>query len=196
MKSLITAGVDEAGRGPLAGPVVAAAVILDPSGPSLAVRDSKQMTAGHRERLAGEIRRFALAWAVAEANVAEIARLNILGATLLAMQRAVSRLAIPPQMVHVDGNRLPKLPVPARAVIGGDRLEPAISAASILAKVARDAYMIELDQRFPGYGFARHKGYPTHAHVEALTRYGPCVEHRVGFAPVRAVLEKISKGRS
>ncbi|HEY5720417.1 MAG TPA: ribonuclease HII, partial [Gammaproteobacteria bacterium] len=155
------AGVDEAGRGPLAGPVVAAAVILDPSRPLLGVADSKQLSAARRERLAAAIREAALAWALGSATPQEIDRLNILQATLLAMQRAVAGLGRVPGLVLVDGNRCPALPCPAQALVGGDRRVAAISAASILAKVARDAELERLDARYPGYGFALHKGYPT-----------------------------------
>ncbi|MCS7100155.1 MAG: ribonuclease HII [Burkholderiaceae bacterium] len=181
-------GVDEAGRGPLAGPVVAAAVILDPGAPIAGLRDSKQLAPGRRERLADTIRQQALAWAVAEATVEEIDRLNILQATLLAMQRAVAQLSPPPAYALVDGNRLPRLPVPARAIVGGDARVAAIAAASILAKTARDALMRAFDARFPGYGFAQHFGYPTAEHLAALRRLGACPLHRRSFAPVRAVL--------
>ncbi|MCB1683260.1 MAG: ribonuclease HII [Pseudomonadales bacterium] len=180
-----TAGVDEVGRGPLAGPVVAAAVILDPRRLPPGLRDSKRLTAARRERLDVEIRHNALAWALGRAEVAEIDRLNILNATLLAMQRAVAALTIPPEYVLVDGNRLPELIVPARAIVGGDDLIPEISAASIVAKVARDREMTELDRIYPGYGLARHKGYPTPAHLRALEHLGPTPVHRRSFAPVR-----------
>ncbi|ROR32228.1 ribonuclease HII [Inmirania thermothiophila] len=182
------AGVDEAGRGPLAGPVVAAAVILDPARPVDGLADSKTLAARRREALAARIRERALAWAVAEAGVEEIERLNILGATLLAMRRAVEALAVAPEAVLVDGDRCPPLAVPARAVVRGDRTVAAIAAASILAKVARDAHMQELERCYPGYGFARHKGYPTREHLEALARLGPCPQHRRGFAPVARLL--------
>ncbi len=185
-------GIDEAGRGPLAGPVVAAIVVLAPDQRIDGVRDSKQMTAARRQAAAQEIKARAAAWAIALANVEEIDTLNILHATMLAMRRAVERLAQSPGVLRVDGNRLPDLPGylgDARAIIGGDRTCPAISAASVLAKTARDDLMLALDRRFPAYGFAQHKGYPTAAHLAALTRHGPCPEHRRSFRPVRAVVE-------
>ena len=182
---LLIAGIDEAGRGPLAGPVVAAAVILDPEWPIDGLRDSKLLSARQRTHLAIEIRAHAIAWAVAEAGVAEIDALNILQATLVAMRRAVMALAIVPAEALVDGNRCPELPCPARAIIGGDRDVAAISAASILAKTVRDLQLIELDQRYPGYGFARNKGYGTPEHLAALARNGPCSAHRRSFGPVK-----------
>jgi ribonuclease HII len=185
----LLAGVDEAGRGPLAGPVVAAAVILDPRRPIEGLADSKVLSPRRREQLADIIRDRALCVCVAEASVEEIDRLNILGATLLAMQRAVAGLRLLPQRVLVDGNRLPVLPMPAAAVVGGDAWVPAISAASILAKVQRDQSCAALHARHPQYGFDAHKGYPTPAHLEALRRHGACAAHRRSFAPVRAVLE-------
>jgi len=181
---MLIAGVDEAGRGPLAGPVFAAAVILDPARPIAGLRDSKLLSARRRERLAVEIRSEALAWAVASADVAEIDALNILQATLLAMRRAVEALSIAPQQALIDGNHCPRLSCPARAVIGGDREVAAISAASILAKTARDALLVELDAVYPHYGFARNKGYGTAAHLAALLRHGPTPIHRRSFAPV------------
>lgn len=182
-------GVDEAGRGPLAGPVVAAAVVLDPERPIEGLRDSKKLSAARRERLADEIRDRALDWALGRAEADEIDRLNILQATLLAMRRAVESLRTPPQRVLVDGNRCPRLNVACEAVVRGDATVPAISAASILAKVARDAEMQRLHATYPGYGFDGHKGYPTAAHLAALARIGPCPEHRRSFAPVRRAIE-------
>lgn len=184
-KARLIAGIDEAGRGPLAGPVFAAAVILDARHPIDGLRDSKLLTAAQRERLAEAIRARALAWAVAEAAVAEIDRLNILGATLVAMARAVAALRVAPEEAWVDGNRCPELPCPVRAIVGGDRDVAAISAASILAKTARDALLVELDARYPLYGFAQNKGYSTKEHLAALARHGPCPEHRRSFEPVR-----------
>jgi ribonuclease HII len=184
------AGVDEAGRGPLAGPVVAAAVILDPSRPIAGLKDSKQLTAAQREALALEIRARSLAWAVAWADHEEIDHLNILQASLLAMARAVAALTPQPQRVVVDGNRCPRVLQPVTAVIKGDVTVPAISAASILAKVERDAAMCRLDILYPGYGFAIHKGYPTAAHLAALDVQGVCAVHRRSFGPVRRCLEK------
>ena len=181
-------GADEAGRGPLAGPVVAAAVILDPRRPIDGLRDSKQLSPVRREQLAQAIRGRATAWAVAEASVQEIDRINILQASLLAMQRAIELLEPAAEIALIDGNRLPRLRIEARAVIGGDALEPAISAASILAKQHRDRLMAELDRAFPGYGFAEHAGYPTPGHLQRLRQLGPCVLHRRSFAPVRALL--------
>lgn len=185
---VLTAGVDEAGRGPLAGPVYAAAVILDPARPIDGVSDSKQLRARERERLAVLIRARALAWAVAHVDNLEIDRVNILNASLIAMVRAVESLHIAPQLVLVDGNRCPRLRCNVRAIVGGDARVAAIGAASILAKVARDEEMTRLDRAFPGYGFARHKGYPTPAHLEALHRLGASAIHRRSFAPVRRVL--------
>lgn len=184
------AGVDEVGRGPLAGPVVAAAVILDPARPITGLDDSKRLTARRREALAGDIRAHALAWALGRAEVEEIDRVNILQASMLAMERAVAALPIRPEHVYVDGNRLPNLGIAATAVVGGDAQVAEIAAASILAKVTRDAELVALDERFPGYGFAGHKGYPSRAHLEALERLGPCPEHRRSFAPVRALLAR------
>lgn len=181
---MLIAGIDEAGRGPLAGPVVAAAVILDPQRPIDGLRDSKILTAMARERLATEIRANALAWAVGEADVAEIDALNILQATMLAMRRAVMSLSVVPAQAVVDGNRCPELACPTRAIVKGDRDVAVISAASILAKTVRDAQLILLDVRYPGYGFARNKGYGTPEHLAALARHGPCPAHRRTFAPV------------
>lgn len=182
----LVAGVDEAGRGPLAGPVVAAAVILDELQPIAGLADSKRLTARARERLDLEIRGKALCFAVAEASVEEIDRLNVLQATMLAMQRAVAGLRLRPGRVLVDGNRLPVLPMQAEAVVGGDATVSSISAASILAKVHRDRLCVILDTRHPGYGFALHKGYGVPQHLEALRMQGPCEAHRRSFAPVRA----------
>lgn len=179
-------GADEAGRGPLAGPVIAAAVILDPGQPIEGLRDSKQLSANRRRPLAESIRRHALSWAVAAASVEEIDRLNILQASLLAMQRAIDALQPAAEFALIDGNRLPRLRIAARAIVGGDASEPAISAASILAKVHRDELMTELDAVYPGYGFAEHFGYPTPGHLERLRKLGPCAAHRRSFAPVQA----------
>jgi ribonuclease HII len=182
------AGVDEAGRGPLAGPVVAAAVILDDLQPVRGLADSKVLTARRREALFHEICAKALCVCIAQASVEEIDRLNILQATLLAMRRAVTGLRLLPQHVLVDGNRLPLLPMPAQAIVKGDALVPAISAASILAKVTRDRLCMELHASHPQYGFDGHKGYPTAAHLSALQTHGPCTAHRRSFAPVRIAL--------
>ena len=181
-------GVDEAGRGPLAGAVFAAAVILDPARPIGGLADSKKLSEKRREALAPLIRERALAWAVASASVEEIDALNILRATLLAMRRAVEGLAVVPALALIDGNRCPSLTIPARAIIGGDASEPAISAASILAKTARDAEMRRLHLEFPQYGLDRHKGYDTAGHRAALARFGPTCHHRRSFAPVRELL--------
>lgn len=177
-------GVDEAGRGPLAGAVVAAAVILHPDRAIPGLADSKKLSARKRERLALEIKQQAWAWAVAEASVEEIDQLNILQASLLAMKRAVMSLSLVPDRVLVDGNQLPDLPYCVQAIIGGDASQPSISAASILAKTSRDAALIELDQRYPDYGFAQHKGYPTPQHLQAIRQYGVLPVHRKSFAPV------------
>lgn len=178
------AGVDEVGRGPLVGSVVAAAVILDPARPLDGLVDSKKLTARRREALDGEIRQRALAFAVAEASAAEVDTLNIYHATHLAMRRAIDALTPQAEYLLVDGNRLPGHALPGQAVVKGDARHDAIAAASILAKVARDAQMLILDARYPAYGFARHKGYPTKAHLAALERHGPLAEHRRSFAPV------------
>lgn len=183
------AGVDEVGRGPLAGPVVAAAVILDPERPIEGLRDSKKLTERRREVLAEQIRERALAWSLGRAEVHEIDAINILQASLLAMQRAVAGLALAPELVLVDGNRCPQLDYPSQAVIRGDALVPAISAASIIAKVSRDREMVELDSSYPGYGLAKHKGYPSKAHLEALQALGVTPVHRRSYAPVRRLLE-------
>jgi ribonuclease HII len=184
----LIAGIDEAGRGPLAGPVVAAAVILDERKPIHGLRDSKLLSPRRREALFDEIRHKALCCSIALATAEEIDRLNILAATLLAMQRAVAGLRLVPTIALVDGNRLPTLDVPAQAVVKGDARIRAIAAASIIAKVHRDRLCDELHGRFPAYGFAVHKGYPTAAHLQALQQFGPCDEHRRSFAPVRAVV--------
>lgn len=180
-------GVDEAGRGPLAGPVFAACVVLDPARPIEGLADSKLLSPAQRERLAQLIYERATGWAIAQASVEEIDSLNILRASLLAMQRAVEQLLVEPTEVLVDGNRCPVVRFPARAVVGGDRSVPEISAASILAKTARDAFMVDLHGLYPRYGFDRHKGYPTPEHLEALRRHGVSPVHRRSFAPVRAL---------
>jgi ribonuclease HII len=180
----LVCGIDEAGRGPLAGPVVAAAVILDPARPIAGLDDSKKIGEKKREALALLIRERAVAWAVAEASVAEIDRLNILRATLLAMQRAVAGMGIRPTRALVDGNRCPQLDIPVAAVIGGDGTIAPIAAASILAKTVRDAGMRELHARYPQYGFASHMGYPTAAHLQALAAHGVSPVHRRSFRPV------------
>lgn len=187
----LLAGVDEAGRGPLAGPVVAAAVILDDLAPIRGLADSKALTALRRDRLYDEIRAKALCVSVAEASVEEIDRINILQATMLAMRRAVEGLRLPAQRVLVDGNRVPVLRVPAEAIVKGDAKVPAISAASIIAKVHRDRLCAGLHERWPQYGFDGHKGYPTPVHLEALRRHGPCEAHRRSFAPVREVAQAL-----
>ena len=184
----LVAGVDEAGRGPLAGPVIAAAVILDELQPIRGLADSKKLSPKTRERLFDEIRAKALCCCIAEASVEEIDRLNILQATLLAMRRAVEGLRLRPHRVLVDGNRLPTLSVPAEAIVQGDAKVQAISAASILAKVYRDRLCEQLHERHPQYGFDAHKGYGTQAHMAALREHGACAEHRRSFAPVRSVL--------
>lgn len=190
MPTVLCAGVDEAGRGPLAGPVFAAAVILDDTRPIEGLNDSKRLSAAQREALAVEIRERALAWCIASANVAEIDQLNILGATMLAMRRACEGLQKPPQQVLVDGNQVPKgLACAAQYVIGGDARIPAISAASILAKTARDAYCLDMHLRYPDYAFDQHKGYATALHLQRLLELGPCEEHRRSFAPVRRHFE-------
>lgn len=184
------AGVDEVGRGPLVGAVVTAAVILDPNNPIAGLADSKKLSEKRRLALAEEIKAKALAWSLGRAEPEEIDELNILHATMLAMQRAVAGLSIQPDFVLVDGNRIPQLPMPAQAVVKGDSLVAEISAASILAKVARDQEMDELDKQFPDYGFAKHKGYPTKLHFEMLEKFGATPFHRKSFAPVAKVLGK------
>jgi ribonuclease HII len=178
------AGVDEAGRGPLAGPVVAAAVILDARRPINGLADSKQLSARRREQLATEIAERALCVGLAVIEAEEIDRLNILQATLKAMRLAVAELCPQPTLVHIDGNQAPPLGLPLRTLVGGDRIDPAIGAASIIAKVHRDRLMLDWHERFPDYGFDRHKGYPTPAHLSALERLGPCPAHRRSFRPV------------
>jgi ribonuclease HII len=191
--TVLIAGVDEAGRGPLAGPVTAAAVILDPEDLIVDLADSKRLSAARRAALEAEVTRRSLSWSVAWASVAEIDRLNILEATLLAMQRAVAALEVVPGCALIDGNRCPRLPCRTEGVVGGDARVPAISAASILAKEARDREMRRLDRLYPGYGLARHKGYPTREHLAALLALGPSPAHRRSFGPVRSAL---APGRS
>lgn len=187
------AGVDEAGRGPLAGPVVAAAVILDPKRPIAGLADSKKLSAARRDLLAGEIKARAIAWAVAWSDPAEIDAINILAATMLAMRRAILGLSVTPAAVQIDGNRLPNLSFGARnisgeAIVGGDDKVAAISAASIIAKTIRDEIMVSIDHLYPNYEFARHKGYGTELHRQRLQDHGPCEHHRRSFAPVRLAL--------
>lgn len=184
----LVCGVDEAGRGPLAGPVVAAAVILDPNNPIDGLNDSKRLSARRRERLKAEICAKALAWAVAEASVEEIDAINILHASMLAMQRAVDALSVTPARALIDGNRCPKLACEVEAVVGGDGKIEAIAAASILAKTTRDAGMSDLHLRYPQYGFDRHMGYPTALHLQALREHGPSPVHRRSFSPVRQLV--------
>ncbi|MCT2388027.1 ribonuclease HII [Erwinia pyrifoliae] len=184
----LIAGVDEVGRGPLVGAVVTAAVILDPSRPIVGLGDSKKLSEKRRLALYDEIKDRALSWSLGRAEPEEIDRLNILHATMLAMQRAVAGLHLTPDFVLIDGNRCPQLAMPSRAVVKGDSLVPEISAASIMAKVTRDREMCELDQQYPQYGFARHKGYPTAVHMEKLARFGVTPQHRRSFAPVRNTL--------
>jgi len=190
--SIWICGVDEAGRGPLVGAVVAGAVVLDPQQPIVGLKDSKKLSPAKREALYAEITSKAKAWGIGEASPQEIDELNILQATMLAMQRAiqslVDRMGEWPSEALIDGNRCPSLPIPARAIIQGDAKEPAISAASILAKVHRDQQMQILHEQFPQYGFNQHMGYPTEAHITALKHYGPCLEHRRSFAPVRELI--------
>ncbi|AWS50837.1 MULTISPECIES: ribonuclease HII [Providencia] len=188
-KANLIAGVDEVGRGPLVGAVVTAAVILDPNNPITGLADSKKLTEKKREKLFDEIQQKALCWCIGRAEPEEIDNINILHATMLAMQRAVAGLSIVPEYVLIDGNRCPKLPMPSQAVIKGDSLVQEISAASILAKVIRDREMVELDKTFPEYGFAKHKGYPTAYHLEKLAQYGATEFHRKSFAPVRRALD-------
>jgi len=185
----LTAGVDEAGRGPLAGPVVVAAVILDPAKPIEGLDDSKRLSAARRELLFPLITENAIAWSVVEVSAEIIDALNILQATLWGMQQAVARLLPRPHRILIDGNRAPVLSGEVRTIVGGDRLEPAISAASILAKVSRDNTMRGMHTLYPQYGFDQHKGYPTSSHLLLLERFGPCAIHRRSFAPVRRLLQ-------
>ncbi len=189
----LIAGVDEAGRGPLAGPVVAAAVILDPDNPIEGLRDSKKLSEEVREKLALEIKEKALSWSVGHASVEEIDEINILQATMLAMKRAIEGLSIRPGLVLVDGNRLPKMKIPMNAIVKGDDLVPAISAASIIAKTTRDGWLRDIDAAHPEYGFAKHKGYGTKAHLDAIRKFGVLSIHRKSFAPVAQVLESKSE---
>ena len=183
------AGVDEVGRGPLAGPVVTAAVILDPTKPIEGLADSKKLSEKRREEIAEEIREKALAWAIGRSEVEEIDQINILQATMQAMSRAVQYLSVQPDFVLIDGNRCPELTCPSEAVIKGDENVEEISAASILAKVTRDAEMKEMDKKYPGYGLAKHKGYPTKTHIEALSELGITPIHRRSFGPVKRICE-------
>lgn len=192
MSLIWVCGVDEAGRGPLAGAVVAGAVVLDPSNPIDGLKDSKKLSAARREFLFGQIQLKAKAWGIGEASPAEIDQINILQATMLAMRRAIedlaTRLGSWPDKALIDGNRCPELPIAAEAIVKGDTKEPAISAASILAKVTRDRQMMVLHEQYPEYGFAQHMGYPTEAHFAALQEFGACDEHRRSFSPVRNVI--------
>lgn len=192
----LVCGVDEAGRGPLAGPVYAAAVILDPDRPIDGLRDSKKLSAERREQLALQIRACAIAWCVAECSEAEIDRLNILQASMLAMRRAIEGLSVTPSLALIDGNRCPVLSLPSEAIVGGDDLVPAISAASILAKTSRDAALQTLHLQYPQYGFDQHKGYPTALHLARLAQHGASPVHRKSYAPVRAILEAAMPGRA
>ncbi len=197
MSTIWICGVDEAGRGPLVGSVVAGAVVLDPNNPIAGLKDSKKLTPAKREYLYEQIMLKAKAWGIGEASPEEIDQINILQATMLAMRRAVedlaSRLGSWPDKALIDGNRCPELPIPAEAIVKGDIKEPAISAGSILAKVTRDRQMAILHERFPQYGFAQHMGYPTAAHFAALKEFGVCEEHRRSFSPVRNVIETMSR---
>jgi ribonuclease HII len=190
-KSVLIAGVDEAGRGPLAGPLAVAAVILDPARPIAGLNDSKKLSEAKREALYPQIIEYALAYCVVLIEPHEIDRLNIFQATMTGMSRAVAGLSLLAHEALIDGNKLPRdLPCPGRAIVGGDALEPAISAASILAKVSRDRLMVAMDEVYPGYGFAVHKGYPTPIHLASLQQLGPCAQHRRSFAPVRLLLDQ------
>ena len=190
---IIIAGVDEVGRGPLCGPVIAAAVILDPACPIEGLNDSKKLSEKRREALFDVICQDALAWSLGRADVAEIDDLNILHATMLAMQRAVEGLSVKPEMAYIDGNRCPKLSCPAEAIVKGDSRVPEIAAASIIAKVTRDREMVIMDSKWPGYGIAGHKGYPTKVHMEALRKLGPAPIHRRSFKPVRELLGSLER---
>lgn len=191
---MLIAGADEAGRGPLVGSVVAAAVILDPNNPIAGLNDSKKLSEKKREQLFVEIQEKAIAWAIAEASPAEIDEYNILQASLLAMRRAVEKLKVQPEHVLVDGNKVPQgLSMSCDAIVGGDALHAEISAASILAKVTRDHQMVELDRQYPQFGFAKHKGYPTKAHFEAIAAHGVVDQHRRSFGPVKKALNLDSK---
>ena len=196
MSMIWVCGVDEAGRGPLVGSVVAGAVVLDPNNPIEGLKDSKKLSAVRREFLSHQILDKAKAWGVGEASALEIDEINILQATMLAMRRAIedltTRLGEWPHKALIDGNRCPELPIAAEAIVKGDSKEPVISAASIIAKVTRDRQMMSLHERYPEYGFAQHMGYPTEAHFAALQQYGACDQHRRSFSPVRKVLESIA----
>jgi ribonuclease HII len=196
MSLIWVCGVDEAGRGPLVGAVVAGAVVLDPDNPIEGLKDSKKLTAHRREYLYEQILEKAKAWGVGEASPAEIDQINILQATMLAMRRAIEDLTIRlghwPDKALIDGNRCPELPIASEAIVKGDSKEPAISAASIIAKVTRDRQMMSLHERYPEYGFAQHMGYPTEAHFTALRQHGVCDQHRRSFSPVRKVLESVA----
>ena len=185
---MIKAGVDEAGRGPLAGPVVSAAVILNPQSYLIGLNDSKKLSADKRQSLSNEIKIHSLSWSIGIATSQEIDDINILRASLLSMERAIKNLSEVPEKVIVDGQYIPEIDVPCEAIIRGDSIEESIMAASILAKVERDKIMLELDKKYPNYGFGQHKGYPTKLHLEALRDFGPCSEHRQSFKPVKNYL--------
>lgn len=187
-EATLICGADEAGRGPLAGPVFAAAVILDPNHPIEGLRDSKKLSEAKRDKLAEEIKQHALAWAIAQCSVEEIDRINILQASMLAMKRAIEQLKVTPELALIDGNRCPKLSIAAEAIIKGDDKVPAISAASILAKTARDADLLELHKQYPQYAFDQHKGYPTALHLARLREFGVSPVHRTSYGPVKALL--------
>lgn len=189
---MIIAGVDEAGRGPLAGPVVSAAVILDPNYKLVDLNDSKKLSAIKRKALSDEIKTHSKAWSIGIATVEEIDDLNILGATLLSMKRAIKDLSGVPEKVIVDGQFTPEIDVPCEAIIQGDATEESIMAASIIAKVERDMIMVELDKKYPHYGFSKHKGYPTKLHLQKLKKFGPCNDHRQTFKPVKTYLAELS----